>query len=579
MNIEAVYELRERLEYAAVAGVNLIGEDFRLERAAGQLKPLAGVSPVFQKIDSMTEKLLAADCPDRAGLLLDILSLLDAVLCTQGGLQKEGKLQELSLSGPAGGGYQNIPYSRMAPVLEAFDSTGSGRYAVLRQAHQEDAKLFEDYRIVRRMVKALGDSYGELADMMAFWLKQKGMTVVPLLKQGFQADGKKEMARRLQVIEAVAGSGENEFYRAALNGSREVKEAAIRALRHENENLPLLLDLLKSEKGKLKDTVKRALACMDEPEAEGFWKEAMKKNELEGASYLADSRTDWASDLIAESLENWFKEYEEKPKDRSLTQISQSAEERAAQNERLNQLWRGAVGKHSGRLCACYEKVNKRLPRETRIVLYDSLMMNPHPSLCQVAEALYEQQGAEALGPVFLASLLTRSKEETFERFGEFLKPAGTFKKLFGKTENPAGLFEIFKKLQYSEEKKCYQISCFAVSDTDVYNPVTHTIEGTRLEAGLDLRWYPLLLQYEGQTDKIWKLNWSEYGNGYMEMMAGLYRPDVPKLQEPYGEFFYRNARSGGAKTADIQMLKRCGWTRYEGILEGTLADIKRAGK
>ena len=33
MNLDAMYELRERLETAAVAGVGLIQEDFRLKRA------------------------------------------------------------------------------------------------------------------------------------------------------------------------------------------------------------------------------------------------------------------------------------------------------------------------------------------------------------------------------------------------------------------------------------------------------------------------------------------------------------------------------------------------------------------
>ena len=33
MNLEAIYDLRERLEQAAIAGVKLLPEDFRLQRA------------------------------------------------------------------------------------------------------------------------------------------------------------------------------------------------------------------------------------------------------------------------------------------------------------------------------------------------------------------------------------------------------------------------------------------------------------------------------------------------------------------------------------------------------------------
>ena len=41
------------------------------------------------------------------------------------------------------------------------------------------------------MVRALGDSYGELAEMVAEWLTQEGDSVIPLLKKGFIPDGKR----------------------------------------------------------------------------------------------------------------------------------------------------------------------------------------------------------------------------------------------------------------------------------------------------------------------------------------------------------------------------------------------------
>ena len=49
MNLRPLYDVKERLEQAAIAGVGLLAEDFRLSRAAEQLKPLAGASPVFGK--------------------------------------------------------------------------------------------------------------------------------------------------------------------------------------------------------------------------------------------------------------------------------------------------------------------------------------------------------------------------------------------------------------------------------------------------------------------------------------------------------------------------------------------------
>ena len=59
-SLQPLYDVKERLEAAAMAGTSLIGEDFRLQRAAENLKPLAAASPVFAKIAAGLDKLLAA---------------------------------------------------------------------------------------------------------------------------------------------------------------------------------------------------------------------------------------------------------------------------------------------------------------------------------------------------------------------------------------------------------------------------------------------------------------------------------------------------------------------------------------
>ena len=49
MNLQPLYDVKERLEQAAMAGVGLLGEDFRLKRAAEAMAPLAAARPVFKK--------------------------------------------------------------------------------------------------------------------------------------------------------------------------------------------------------------------------------------------------------------------------------------------------------------------------------------------------------------------------------------------------------------------------------------------------------------------------------------------------------------------------------------------------
>ena len=84
MNLQALYDLKERLEHAAIAGTALLQEDFRLRRAVEALAPLAKANPVFAKISVGTMALLNSPETERSAKLLDVLSLVDAVVYTQG---------------------------------------------------------------------------------------------------------------------------------------------------------------------------------------------------------------------------------------------------------------------------------------------------------------------------------------------------------------------------------------------------------------------------------------------------------------------------------------------------------------
>lgn len=581
MNLDVVYELRERLETAAVAGVNLIMEDFRLKRAVQQMEPFAKASPVFQKIYGMAGKLLTPECEDRAGVLLDTLGLLDAVLYTQGTTGVQGEIQEPETFGLEGNVYQSVSYGRLAAVLEAFRGTGGGRYAVIRDAYEEDPQVFDDYRMKYWMVRALGDSYGELAELVAKWLAKDGDSVIPLLKKGFVPDGKREMARRVEIIEQIAGSRENEFYRyAAREGGKEIKEAALLALRHDLSNVELLLDCQKSEKGKCKEAAMRALSYMDGEETARFWTARMEKRPEETAEYLGPSDRDWAGDLIADALEDWIaagipeidcKEEQVKGKETKEERAKERAkakEEHENYKRRLKLLWNAAAGKHSEKICGCYEKVYQIMPKEVPSVLSQSVIRSCDPSLCALAEEMYERHGDEFLEPVFLASVLTAPAEETYERFHEFLKPDGILRKLTGKKQDATGVLYGFAKIVYDEEEGKYGITL-----EEMNSPVRQRQVNRWIPGGIDLRWYPLLLNYPGRFASGRRNSYSMYRNYYDWMVAKLYRPDVEELQEPYGKFFYEGALRLTPTTDGIQMMKRCGWKNYTGLLAACVTD------
>ena len=106
MELTPLYELRDRLRAGIIAGAALAAEDFRLSRAPENFAPLEKASPVFAKVGQLGRSALAPDCQDRAGALLDAITLCDAVLCTQGAVAVPGELEDLPPPGRRGGADQ-----------------------------------------------------------------------------------------------------------------------------------------------------------------------------------------------------------------------------------------------------------------------------------------------------------------------------------------------------------------------------------------------------------------------------------------------------------------------------------------
>lgn len=564
MDLSVIYGLRDRLESAAVAGVSLITEDFRLKRAVEQMEPLAKASPVFKRIWQMGCEMLSGDCQDRGGVLLDTLGLVDAVLCTQGGFLEEGSWKPLETGRGAGIVNGQIPYSRMAPVLDAFLGTGGGRYGVIRDARQEDPQLFLDYRIKGLMVRALGDSYGELADMVMEWLKEEGPKIVPLLKQDFDPEGKQEMARRIQVIEAVRGGEENGFYVEVLKtAGKPVREAAIRALRHDQGNEKLLLDLVKSEKGNAREAACFSLASMEGEEAAGYFQKQMGKNPGKWGAYLVNSPVMWASDLMADHISRWLDTYDAS----GIPWKDLKKEDQTALLELLSR----AEGKSSPRMCACYERLYGAVPWKAAEMLKNSLIRLADPGssgLRQVAEDMYRAHGDPFLGCVFWTALMDDRPERLFERFGGYLKAEGAAEVTegtAGKKADPTEILQIFSCIKYEERLGKYVVYRSAANGYTGYTDPAKTLEN-----GLDLRWYELLLGNKNRFNIQWKKSGYYYGghaNGYDAMLEGLFRPDIEAVKEAYGQYFYQSARHRGTEAADIRMLKLCGWRDYKGLL------------
>ncbi len=432
MNIASVYELRTRLRAAAIAGTNLLAEDFRLKRAVEEIQPLEAASPVFAKIGSLTRALFVPEQQNKEGTLLDALTLVDALLCTQGEVAVEGEIQPLSLQ-ERGSAVSNAPYSAVKALLDALANSGGGRYSYIKEMHENSPELFEDYRVKPALVRALGASYSELAEDVAGWLKNMDASVLPLLEKGFDPKGKKEMVRRVEVIEAIAGARANDFYLKYLpDAEKEVRQSLIYALRHSTENEELLLSLVKTEKGKTKKMAYFALACQEGGEARRCMEKLTEKSPEDGLAALCVSKAAWALDMVLKGFEDTLRSLDEKIKKGIKPQ-----EELEAVKKDLNTLGgylEALKGKDSRAVSACCRKVAALAdtPGILNLTLYqgtdrgayypdkkpltlklllanrvqDYLLLCPDEEMVSLALELYEIYGKSLSGEVFFPAAL-----------------------------------------------------------------------------------------------------------------------------------------------------------------------------
>lgn len=319
MDITPIYDLRDRLRTAMIAGTNLLSEDFRLKRAVEAMAPLEKAAPVFAKVGELSRALIApgdGGKDGKEGILLDAITLTDALCCTQGAVAVSGEMESVFADNEEmeniSNSYprmrlSNVPYSTLHPLQEALTTSGSGHYAYVTECHKEHPELFRDYRVRVAMVKALGAAYSELADDVRAWLMKDGEDVVPLLMRGFDPKGKKEMVRRLHVIDKWMGAAANDFYIKQLEEAEgELRQNLIYALRHEPKNIEFLMDLSKKERGNTKKVVYRALACNDDAEVEKFFVAMYKKKPENVMECLKTSKAPWAARLAAQGVLDMF---------------------------------------------------------------------------------------------------------------------------------------------------------------------------------------------------------------------------------------------------------------------------------
>ena len=572
MNFEPLYELKNRLENVAVVGINLAKDDFRLQRAVEQVKEYSTVAKVFKQIYDMGQKLLSDD-EDKCDIFLDLLALLDAVLCTQATTYSGEKPQEIKSIAKNKDFYKELHYSELSPLIYAFTQEGGGRLNVIEDAIDNNSEIFDDFRLKSYMINGLSDKYSEIVDKITRELRKQRKEIIPLLKDGFDPQGKREMLARLDIISHIGKENENDFYKYCIeNGSKEIKEFAIGALKYSQDNIDYILDLTKTEKGKLKNKVFEVLSYMNDSRAEKEWDKFFKKKPLENIEYLRGTDQKWATDY----LNNFIGVYIEELKNRSL----KTAEERRIVENEVTRICSVILNKRTDKILSLFKDLYPYNKYEIKKILSFYIVTDLNKELTDLIKELARKYEGEFLEQEFLISLIKDKPETVYKNFSKYAGVGGLeeeIKKLFNslfkdnkisknKEEAKAQeefrtLFNVIFHIYYNEESKEYILQW---SNMITYNSIQIKL------SGFDKRWYDVIFELDDDYYEKWN-----YYSSYNTSIKRLYNPDIKGMKEKYGAFYYNIVLSRIPYNEDIEFLNKLGWTDYKDFLKGKI-DIEK---
>ena len=567
MNFEPLYELKNRLENVAVVGINLVKDDFRLKRAVEQVKEYSTVAKVFKQIYDMGSSLISTDDEDKCDLFLDLLALLDAVLCTQTTTYSGDKPQQIKTIAKNKDYYKELHYSELSPLLYALTETGSGRYEIIENIIENNSKLLNDFRVKNYMIHGLSDKYSEISYIITEELKKQGKEVIPLLKDGFDPQGKRDMVLRFDIISTLCKEEENDFYKYCIeNGSKEIKEIAIEALKYSQDNIDYILDLTKTEKGRLKNKAFEALSYMNDDRAEKEWDKFFKKKPFENILYLQNTNQQWAIDYLTNYIEEYVEKLKEEDKKKEV-------------GVEVSSLCMMTFKRRTNKLLSLYKELYPYNRYEIKRILSYYIVSKVDKEIIDLVKELSEKYEGEFLEQEFLISLIKDKPETVYKNFSKYVgvgKSQKEIKDLFSnfflgkhsKTKESARIQEDFRTvfniifhIEYKEESKEYILYWQNIDD--------YSVMEVKL-SGFDKKWYDIIFE----LDNDYYENWNSYSS-YNSSIKRLYNPDIKGMKEKYGKFYYNIILSRIPYGYDIEFLNKLEWTDYKDFLKGKI-DIEK---
>lgn len=290
MSIPVLTNVYEEVRRLSIAGSVVAPGDFRLKKLVAPLEQAGQKAPVFAKVAQAVSKVVDSTDKTSAEAVLELSTLVNAILYTQGDTGIEGKLEPIPTNDL--GQHATQTSARMLkPLLEALSTTGSGRHEIITDAHERG--LFRDLRLIKPALSALDDSYVEIADFVAEKiLPLYGSAILPELRAKFDQKGRGGHVRRLTLMHKFDPEGTREIVKKALEeGSKEIRVAAIECLGESPEDLTFLLEQSKSRAKDVREAALKGLSRSDSADAAAALRKALNTDDIQLAvTPIRDSR-------------------------------------------------------------------------------------------------------------------------------------------------------------------------------------------------------------------------------------------------------------------------------------------------
>jgi hypothetical protein len=319
MSMQTLTQVYDEMRRLAIAGSVVAPGDFRLKKLIAPLAEAGAKAPVFARVADAVKKVVEGDDKSVAATLLDLATLVNAILYTQGETGAAGTLDTIETA-DLGGTAAQTSARLLKPLLEALSTAGSGRLELIRDAFERGA--FRDLRLVKPALDAIDDGYGEIGDFIAEKvLPLYGKAILPELRAKLDLKGRGGHPRRLRLMHALDPEATRETVKLALDGgSKEVKVVAIECLGATADDLSYLTEQASAKAQDVRQAAYRALAAIDHDDAVALLQRAAAGNDLDLAvDALQRSRS---AKLLAYLLQEAEQELAALPKNKDKKDVS-----------------------------------------------------------------------------------------------------------------------------------------------------------------------------------------------------------------------------------------------------------------